>query len=86
LPLIRKSTICWMLKNLPNCRLKLPAPFVFYEATEPVMDGDDLIEADTDSACDQTAVSKQDTATTVSASQSVEETPESVKNDDQVEE
>jgi hypothetical protein len=50
------------------------------------MDGDDLIEADTDSACDQTAVSKQDTATTVSASQSVEETPESVKNDDQVEE
>jgi ankyrin repeat protein len=63
-----------------------PSSDVFYGDAEPVMDGDDLNEADTDSACDQTDVSKQDTVTTVSASHSVEETPESVKDDEQVEE
>jgi serine/threonine protein kinase/ankyrin repeat protein len=57
---------------------------VYYNATEPDMDG--LNEADTDSACDQTTVSKQDTVITVSASQSAEETQESIKDDEQVEE
>jgi serine/threonine protein kinase/ankyrin repeat protein len=51
-----------------------PSSDVYYDPAEPVMDGDDLNEADAGSACDETAVSKEDTATTVSASHSVEET------------
>ena len=64
-----------------------PSSDIYYDATEPVMDrDDDLNEADADSACDQTAVSKEDTVTTISASHSVEETAESVKDDKPVEE